>query len=67
MRSFYNGYAFAYDAEELIYNPTLALYYFEHFQRHCEAPRTMLDSNFASDQAKIAYVAGPAGRQGIDP
>ena len=39
MRSFYNGYAFTYDAKELIYNPTLALYYFDHFQRHCEAPR----------------------------
>ena len=63
MRSFYNGYAFTYDAEELIYNPTLALYYFDHFQRHCEAPRAMLDSNFASDRAKIAYVAGlPDGR-----
>lgn len=63
MRSFYNGYAFTYDAKGLIYNPTLALYYFKHFQRHCEAPRTMLDSNFASDQAKIAYVAGlPDGK-----
>ena len=63
MRSFYNGYAFTYDAKELIYNPTLALYYFDHFQRHCEAPRAMLDSNFATDRAKIAYVAGlPDGR-----
>jgi len=58
MRSFYNGYAFTYDAQDLIYNPMLALYYFDHFQRHCEAPRAMLDSNFASDRAKIAYVAG---------
>ncbi len=64
MRSFYNGYAFTYDAEELIYNPTLALYYFDHFQRHCAAPRAMLDGNFASDRAKIAYVAGlPDGRE----
>ena len=32
MRSFYNGYAFTYDAKDLIYNPTLALYYFsDHF------------------------------------
>lgn len=65
MRSFYNGYAFAYDAQELIYNPTLALYYFDHFRRHCEAPRAMLDSNFASDRAKIAYVAGLPGGQGL--
>jgi len=63
MRSFYNGYAFTYDAKELIYNPTLALYYFDHFWRHCAAPRAMLDSNFASDRAKIAYVAGLPGGQ----
>lgn len=63
MRSFYNGYAFTHDAKELIYNPTLALYYFDHFQRHCAAPRTMLDSNFATDRAKIAYVAGLPGGQ----
>ena len=63
MRSFYNGYAFAYDAQELVYNPTLALYYFDHFRRHCAAPRAMLDGNFASDRAKIAYVAGLPGGQ----
>ena len=63
MRSFYNGYAFTHDAREQIYNPTLALYYFKHFQRHCEAPRAMLDGNFASDRAKIAYVAGLPGGQ----
>jgi hypothetical protein len=63
MRSFYNGYAFTHDAREQIYNPTLALYYFKHFQRHCEAPRAMLDGNFVSDRAKIAYVAGLPGGQ----
>lgn len=63
MRSFYNGYAFTHDTKELIYNPTLALYYFDHFRRHCAAPRAMLDGNFASDRAKIAYVAGLPGGQ----
>ena len=58
MRSFYNGYAFTYNAKNLIYNPTLALYFFKHFERHCAAPRNMLDSNFATDRNKIAYVAG---------
>ncbi len=58
MRAFYNGYAFAYASGHSIYNPTLALYYFKHFAQTCAAPRTMLDSNFATDRNKIAYVAG---------
>lgn len=56
MRTFYNGYAF-YEEGELIYNPTLVLYFLDHYQRHCQAPRNMLDGNFAMDRAKIAYVA----------
>jgi hypothetical protein len=63
MHTFYNGYAFSYDADPLMYNPTLALYFMEHFQRHCQAPSNMLDSNFAMDRAKIAYIARmPGGR-----
>ncbi len=65
MRSFYNGYAFTYAPPALVYNPTLALYYFDHFQRHCEAPRTMLDSNFASDRNKIAYIARRPGGKAL--
>lgn len=64
MRAFYNGYAFSYDIDELVYNPTLALYFLKHFQRHCQAPRNMLDSNFAIDRAKIAHLARlPGGQQ----
>lgn len=66
MRTFYNGYAF-YEEGELIYNPTLVLYFLDHLQRRCQAPRNMLDGNFAMDRAKIAYVAElPNGRQLIE-
>lgn len=58
LRSFYNGYRFHPDEEKLLYNPTLAIYFFKHLQRYCTAPRNMLDGNFAMDRAKIAYVAG---------
>ena len=64
IRTFYNGYAFSYETEGLIYNPTLALYYMDYFQRYCQAPPNILDSNFAMDRAKIAYVARlPGGEQ----
>ncbi len=58
MRTFYNGYSFASQSDDAAYNPTLALYYFDHFQRPCPPPATMLDGNFATDRNKIAYVAG---------
>ena len=58
MRTFYNGYNFSLrEARGLVYNPTLALYFFEHFQRDCEYPDEMLDSNLAMDRNRIEYVA----------
>jgi len=57
MRTFYNGYCFSYDTDDLVYNPTLALYFMDDFQERCQSPYNMLDSNFSMDQAKIAYVA----------
>ncbi len=54
---FYNGYSFSEDAADLVYNPTLVLYFLETLQRACRYPRQMLDSNLAMDRAKIAYIA----------
>ncbi|HFD40373.1 MAG TPA: AAA family ATPase [Anaerolineae bacterium] len=65
MRTFYNGYAFRYDSREMVYNPTLALYFMKHFQQHCQAPPNMLDSNFAMDRQKLAYVARLPGGQSL--
>ncbi len=36
MKTFYNGYRFNETVNELIYNPTLALYFLESFQKNCK-------------------------------
>jgi hypothetical protein len=66
-RTFYNGYRFTTSADtERVHNPTLALYFFKHFQRTCGYPENMLDSNLAMDRGKIAYIASlPGGGQMI--
>ena len=57
MRVYYNGYKFAPDAAEPIYNPTLAIYFIKAFLRTCKYPREMLDSNLAADEAKLQYIS----------
>jgi hypothetical protein len=57
MRVFYNGYRFTHDQEGLIYNPTLALYFLEHFANRCQYPQRLLDSNLAMDKSKITYIS----------
>ena len=64
MRKYYNGYSFDYKARSRIYNPTLALYFFGKFNKNCEYPEKMLDSNLAADEAKLEYISRiPGGRQ----
>ncbi len=57
MRQYYNGYRFTDTPGDLIYNPTLALYFLDHFQRQCQPPASMLDSNLAMDRGKLNYIA----------
>ncbi len=57
MRTFYNGYCFNYRQNTFIYNPTLALYFMEYFQRTCQYPEDMLDSNLAMDRGKITSIS----------
>lgn len=68
MRTFYNGYNFCLSEEKgLVFNPTLALYFFQHFQRNCIYPDEMLDSNLAMDRNRIEYVAKlPHGQQLVE-
>ena len=58
MRTFYNGYRFAENHCECVYNPTLVLYFLDIFIRDCEYPRQMLDHNLAMDRNRIKYIAG---------
>jgi len=57
MRTFYNGYSFSYDTNNFVYNPTLALHFMKSFQRDCQYPRELLDTNLAMDRGKITYIS----------
>jgi hypothetical protein len=64
MRQFYNGYRFSEERQELLYNPTLALYFLQSVQRDCRPPVKMLDSNLAPDRRKLTYLSHlPHGEQ----
>ena len=57
MRTFYNGSSFSYHFDDLLYNPTLVLYFLKTLQQECCYPRRMLDSNLAMDKGKITYIS----------
>jgi len=66
MRIFYDGYRFSQAAQvqELIYNPTLALYFLKYFQQDCQFPEQLLDSNLLMDSGKLTYILQlPSGEQ----
>ena len=64
MRTWYNGYKFAVDAEKLVYNPTMALYFIESFYAAGAYPRKMVDSNLSMDAAKLEFISRiPSGGQ----
>ncbi|MDM8563445.1 AAA family ATPase, partial [Candidatus Marithioploca araucensis] len=63
MQAFYNAYCFSDMDNELIYNPTLTLYFLKHLQQHCQFPRQMLDDNLTMDLNKLFYLSRlPNGR-----
>ena len=57
MRTFYNGYKFSDSVAESVYNPTLSLYFFRHFQKYQRYPNNMLDENLAMDRNKLLYIS----------
>ncbi|MFN0120593.1 MAG: AAA family ATPase [Blastocatellia bacterium] len=61
MRTSYNGYRFAETSGDLVYNPTLALYFLDHFQSRSEPPANLLDSNLEMDRGKLSYIAALPG------
>ncbi|MEZ4870045.1 MAG: AAA family ATPase [Caldilineaceae bacterium] len=65
MRIFYNGYRFSTKATELVYNPTLTLYFLKILQRTCEYPEEILDDNLAMDRNRLRYVAGLKGAESL--
>jgi len=66
LRTYYNGYNFVPRGTDVVYNPTLCLYFFKHFQKRCAYPEDMLDANLAMDESKLEYTAAlPGGRSMI--
>ena len=61
MRTWYNGYSFAPEAPPEVYNPTLAIYFLDHFQRKGSYPRQMLDANLAADENKLRFLGREVG------
>ncbi|MBF0210638.1 MAG: AAA family ATPase [Desulfamplus sp.] len=57
MRIYYNGYCFSVDAKDLVYNPTLALYFLDNLQEMCKPPKNMFDDNLSMDRAKLIYIS----------
>jgi hypothetical protein len=64
--TWYDGFLFSQESTERVYNPTLTLYFLEHFMRNCQYPRQMLDSNLAADEGKLEYLGRMiSGRQTV--
>ena len=65
MRLYYNGYRFSTAQRDLVYNPTLALYYLDHYQSYCQPPKQRLDSNLTMDRNKLGFIATLPGGANI--
>ncbi len=64
MQTYYNRHQFSITAETSIYNPTLTLYFLKTFSEDDQFPHEMLDSNLATDDAKLRYLAlMPGGKE----
>lgn len=65
MRTWYNGYRFARNEGELVYNPTNALYFLKHLSRHGAPPESLHDENLRTDRGKLAFVARTVAGAGV--
>ena len=53
MEQIYDGYLFAKDSEEHLYNPNMVLYYLDSYQKKHKEPDELIDPNIYSDYKKI--------------
>ena len=56
MREWYNGYRFAEDAEEDMYNTDMVLYYLKHSIPNKPGPRYLIDTNVRVDYGKLRHL-----------
>ena len=63
LRGWYNGYRFAEEATQSLYNPDMVLYFASAYQRSSAYPRQMLDTNIASDYGRIRQLFRLGGKE----
>ena len=56
MREWYNGYRFAEDATEDLYNTNMVLYYLDHSIPNKRGPRYLIDTNVRIDYGKLRHL-----------
>ena len=73
MRTWYNGYRFSKGPpgdttprdDDLVYNPTNALYFLEHLDRWGTPPEALHDENLRTDRGKIAFLTRTSAGAGV--
>jgi hypothetical protein len=65
MRVWYNGYRFNEDVDDVVYNPTNALFFLKAFYLDGKPPRALHDANLCTDQGKLAFLAHTAAGSGV--
>lgn len=63
LHHWYDGYQFAPDVTERLYNPDMVLYFADKYQQNKRYPREMLDPNIAPDYGKLRSLFRIAGRE----
>jgi hypothetical protein len=53
LKAWYNGYRFATDAEQALFNPDMVLYFLQQYGIKGQYPEVMLDTNVVSDYRKV--------------
>jgi len=56
LRDWYNGYMFAIDAKERLFNPDMVLYFLLDYTNFQKYPEPMLDTNVISDYRKVRNI-----------
>ncbi len=65
MRTWYNGYRFTKERDELLYNPTNALYFLESLYLEGRPPDKLHDQNLRTDRGKLSFLARTAAGAGV--
>ncbi len=65
MRIWYNGYRFTKGSEDLVYNPTNALYFLKHLAEFGTPPEALHDQNLRTDRGKLTFLARTSAGSGV--